>query len=321
MPAGADPGRLPAEYVLPLRWNDDEGLSELSDYLQRLAGWLDVTVVDGSEAPLFHAHAQAWPGVRHLAPDAAGLNGKARGAVTGIRHARHEIVIVADDDVRYEREQLQAVLARLADADFVRPQNVFVPAPWQARWDTGRILLNRGLGADFSGTVALRRSVLPASGYDTDVLFENLQLERTVLARGGRVVLARDICVPRHPPTVRRFLEQRVRQAYDDFAQPGRLLRELALLPLILVLLRARSFRGAALLLAIVLGVAMRGRLRDGGREHFRASDCLWAPLWLLERSLTVWIAVGLRLRGGVRYRDSRIRRAATPLRTLRRDR
>ena len=305
--------------MLPLRWEEDADLAEQTAYLRELADAIDVTVVDGSDATAFAAHRAAWPFVRHVAPFVPGRNGKARGAMSGIRLSRHEKVVIADDDVRYDRAGLAAVLGRLGRSDFVRPQNVFSPAPWHARWDTGRTLLNRALGGDFSGTVALRRSALPAGGYDTDVLFENLELERTVRARGGRVDVASDLYVCRRPGQVRRFWEQRVRQAYDDWAQPQRLLRELALLPAIVSLVRARSAGGLAVFAGAVVALASVGRAYAGGRAHFRASDCLWALPWVLERSLTVWIAVLLRLRGGVRYRDERIHRAATPLRTLRR--
>lgn len=311
--------RLDGEYVLPLRWDHDAELAEQTAYLRELADVIDVTVVDGSDATAFALHLETWPFVRHVAPMVGGRNGKARGAMTGIRLSRHEKLIIADDDVRYDRAALAAVLDRLGRSDFVRPQNVFSPAPWHARWDTGRSLLNRALGGDFSGTVALRRSALPARGYDTDVLFENLELERTVAAGGGRVDVASDLYVMRRPADVRRFWEQRVRQAYDDWAQPLRLLRELALLPAIASLVRARSGRGLAVFAGTVVALAAVGRARAGGRAHFRATDCLWAVLWVLERSLTVWIAVLLRFRGGVRYRDGRIPRAATPLRTLRR--
>jgi len=310
--------RLPAEYVLPLRWEDDRGLAELTAYLSALSGWIDVTVVDGSPDRLFRAHGEAWPFVRQLRPSVPGLNGKARGALTGIMAARHENIVVADDDVRYDRGELGALLDGLERADFVRPQNVFRPRPWHARWDTGRMLLNRAAGGDYAGTVALRRSALGAEGYDTDVLFENLELERTVRARGGRVVVARDVVVIRRPPSAGRFWEQRVRQAYDDFAQPVRLVREAAMLP---IMIAAMARRRAAILAVIALGsilVAAVGRMRAGGRAFFRASDCLWAPVWIVERSLTVWIAIGARLRGGVRYRGVRVARAANSLRVLR---
>ena len=93
--------------------------------------------------------------------------------------------MIADDDVRYDEAALTAVHRLLGRADLVRPQNYFDPLPWHAWWDTGRTLLNRALGADYPGTLAVRRSTfLAMGGYDPDVLFENLELIRTV--RGVR---------------------------------------------------------------------------------------------------------------------------------------
>ena len=53
---------------------------------------------------------------------------------------------------------LAKVIAALATADVVRPQNYFQPLPWHARWDTGRMLLNRVTGGDWPGTLGVRRS-------------------------------------------------------------------------------------------------------------------------------------------------------------------
>ncbi|PZF63281.1 glycosyltransferase family 2 protein [Curtobacterium sp. MCBD17_013] len=312
--------RLPAEYVLPLRWDDDTDPTELAAYLARLVGVVDVTVVDGSSTVAVERHRAAFPpGVRVLPPrDRAGRNGKVRGVVTGVETARHDAVVVADDDVRYDEPALARVVAQLADAEVVRPQNHFHPSPWHARWDTGRTLLNRALASDWPGTLGVRRGVLLATGgYDGDVLFENCELVRTVLAVGGRQVRLDDCFVARRPPTVRHFLGQRVRQAYDSWAQPLRLALELAVLPAALLAVRRprRLVAGAI----TVVGLAELGRRRAGGTAVFPPTAALWSPLWLAERAVCSWLAVVARARGGVRYAGERLPRAATPLPLLRR--
>lgn len=309
--------RLAVEYVLPLRWHDDDGLAELTRYLTRLATWLDVTVVDGSADALFEAHAHAWPDtVRHVRPEPGARNGKAAGVLTGLRLARHEAVVIADDDVRFTRESLEQVVTRLGDTDAVHPQNVYEAWPWQARWDFARTLVNRAFGPDLGGTTAVHGDrVLDAGGYDGDVLFENLELLRTVEAGGGRVDLASDVLVPRRPPTVRHFLRQRVRQAYDDFAQPRRLAAELAILPLTVLAARRPWTLGVGALAAV--GLAAAGRARAGLADRVPADVPWWAPLWLAERGVCVWVALAFRLTGGMPYSGTRLVRAAHSPREL----
>ncbi|WP_405099782.1 glycosyltransferase [Micromonospora sp. NBC_01412] len=315
--AGAAPARrrLPVEYVLPLRWSGDAGLAELTGYLRELGRLVDVTVVDGSAPEVFARHAAAWRGVvRHLTPDPAvrGGNGKVVGVLTGVAAARHEHVVIADDDVRYDEAGLRAAHRLLGGVDLVRPQNHFDPVPWHAWWDTGRTLLNRALGADWPGTLAVRRSTFIAmGGYDPDVLFENLELVRTVRAYGGTEATPPGLYVRRLPPDGAHFRGQRVRQAYDDLAQPARLATSLAVLPAVLAALAARRpglLLGAA---AAVVALAEVGRRRAGGARVFPRTAALAAPLWLLERGACSWLAVAHRVLGGVPYAGARITRAA----------
>lgn len=315
---------LDASYVLPVKSASTDGLEELAVYLRWLARRCDVVVVDGSPAEVERAHARAWGDiVLHTRPDSdlSGLAGKVNGVVTGLRRAGHERVVIADDDVRYDDDNLRRVIGLLDGADLVRPQNHFDPLPWHARWDTGRSLLNRALGGDWPGTVAVRRSrVLTAGGYDGDVLFENLELVRTVRAAGGRVVTPLDLFVRRLPPTADHFWSQRTRQAYDELGRPAWLVAELAVMPAAVAALVLRRWRPVAVAVGAVVATAEVGRRRAGGRAVFPASSALFAPVWLAERGVCVWLAVWARLRhGGVRWGDVRLRRAATPGRVLRR--
>jgi hypothetical protein len=308
---------LELSYVLPLRWNDGSLRGELTEYLRRIAtDCSQIIVVDGSPPGIYDANAAAWGAwVAHVPPDAEASckMGKVAGVTTGVRRAAHELVVIADDDVRYERSALERVALHLGEYDLVRPQNYFEPLPWHARWDTARTLLNRALGADFPGTLGVRRSRFVAmGGYDGDVMFENLELIRSVEASGGRVFSPLDLYVRRLPPTTSHFWGQRTRQAYDDFAIPARMICWLALLPLLTAALLHRRATLAAPGAAAVTVLAERGRRRCDGRTVFPASASLLAPAWVLERGLCSWLAVLQRLRfGGVRYGDNVIRTAA----------
>src|SRR5256885_8260739 len=197
---------MTCSYVLPMRLSapaDDE----LVAYLRWLGARLEVIVVDGSTDGIFADHAARFGDrIIHLAPDADVrhfANGKVAGVVTGVRRASHESIVIADDDVRYDEQALAQMVAALACADVVRPQNYFDPVPWHAGLDTARTLLNRISGGDWPGTLGVRRSRLVATnGYDGDVMFENLELVRTVTAAGGVEAGPHRSDGPLHPPTL-----------------------------------------------------------------------------------------------------------------------
>jgi glycosyltransferase involved in cell wall biosynthesis len=278
-----------------------------------LSEWLEVVVADGSPPAVFSAHQRAWGDrVRQIPVKSARLNGKVAGVIDGLAAASYDAVVLADDDVRYDRGNLEQALGLLAKADAVVPQNYFDPLPWHARWDTGRSLLNRALGHDYAGTAALRRSALPDGEYCGSVLFENLEMLRTISAAGGSVRYARGLYVRRLPPPAAQFCRQRFRQAYDSFAQPLRFAVELAVLPAVgTALLSRRGRRALAPGCLAAVGVAEVGRRRNHGRAVFSADAALWAPAWLAERAVCAWAAVGWRLRGGVPYAGQRLRVAA----------
>lgn len=315
---GGTTSPLDVTYVLPIR--SATPVDDLDGYLNGLAAYVDVIVVDGSSPEVFAEHRRRWSTrVRHQPVDSDLVTpmGKVGGVLTGVRHARHRVVVIADDDVRWDREQIERAVERLAGAAVVRPQNVYQPAPWSARWDTGRILLNRRFGGDWPGTLVIDRDALVrVGGYNGVVMFENLELVRTLRAGGGTEKLALDIMVTRRPATTRRFWQQRVREAYDEVARPWRLAAGLTVIPAVVV-----GGRWAVLAVAVAaVAGAEAGRRRAGGTAVYPSTSALWAPVWVGERAITSWLAVGSRvLYGGVHYRGVVLRDAATPLAELRR--
>jgi hypothetical protein len=296
-------------------------MAEMTAYLRWLSARAEVIVVDGSPPELFDRHHAEWPWIDHHRPPDRSLsfaNGKVNGVTTGVLLASHEAVVVADDDVRYDREGLDHMVELLGRFDLVRPQNYFSPAPWHARWDTARTLLNRAFGHDHPGTLGIRRTrFVQMGGYDGDCLFENLELVRTVRAAGGAIVDAPGLYVARRPPTARRFVAQRIRQAYDDFAQPARMALFLTAGPAAAFLLARRRWGLLGLAAAVSVAAAERGRRRHGGARVFPPSASLLAPAWVAERAVCSWLAILARARGGAAYAGTRLRCAAHSTRSL----
>ncbi|MBV9272001.1 MAG: glycosyltransferase family 2 protein [Candidatus Eremiobacteraeota bacterium] len=303
-----------ATYVLPLRASATDSLPELAAYLNGL-NLDDVIVVDSSAPHAFSfLNALVDARVRHVRPDEriTGTNGKVRNVLSALPVARHERIVVADDDVRYDDAALTAVIARLDSCDVVRPQNYFSPLPWHAWLDTGRTLVNRALDGDWPGTLAFKRSKLPY-GYNANALFENYELVRTIRARGGRECVARDIFVVRRPPTTEHFFTQRVRQAYDEFARPWRLLVALAILPAVVAAWALHMWFAIAAFFCGALALGAFGRQRANGARYFPVSAILATPLWFIERACCAWFALYERVRyGGVRYAGGIVRDAVS---------
>lgn len=313
-----------ATYILPIKASRPVAAADFTEYLRWLSSMMrEVIVVDDSPPQVFAAHAEAWGSfVRHAAPEStlATPMGKVGNVLTGIGLASSERLIIADDDVRYDRASLSRLVAALDDVDVARPQNYFDPLPWHARWDTGRMLLNRMTGGDWPGTLAVRHSVLRATGgYDGNAMFENLELVRTVLAAGGREASCLDIYVPRRPSTARHFWSQRIRQAYDEIARPWRLIVQLAFLPIAIALATSGHWFFIAWIGAGVVALAELGRRRAGGARVFPFTASLFAPVWVAERAVCSWLALLSKVfLGGVRYRGAVLSLAANPLHVLR---
>ncbi|MFN2531838.1 MAG: hypothetical protein ABR555_11120, partial [Pyrinomonadaceae bacterium] len=228
------------------------------------------------------------------------------GVQTGVDLASCERIILADDDIRYCVADVERMCEFLDNFEMVRPQNFIAPLPWWARVETARILINRGVlrAGDYPGTCGFRRSTMHRIGpYDGDVLFDNEEIVRHFALNGVNIKYALDFFILKLPPTFRKWLEQRPRQAYEDFVMRAKTAAFLSILPLSLGLSFVGYVRIAFLFLAILsllsILISSRGLLRDAAYRFFPVSSPLWAPLWIFERSLSVYCALYWRARYG----------------------
>lgn len=274
----------------------------------------EVLVVDGSPPNVFEEHSKLWSFVRHVKPDPKFkyLNGKVNGVHTGVELATSEYLIVADDDIRYTYSNLERMRSLLKEFEVVRPQNFISPAPLWARLENARILINRGVlrTGDYPGTCGFRRSTMLRVGpYDGDVLFDNEEMIRHFIVQGASVNYAIDFFVLKRPPSLKKWIEQRPRQAYEDFGMLLKTVGFMLVLPSLVTLLSVGAWH-TAILAAILLSIAamslsIKGLLRTGASRVFNITTPLYAPLWVFERSVSVYWALYWRVRyGGYPFGD-----------------
>jgi hypothetical protein len=239
------------------------------------------------------------------------LNGKVNGIHTGVAIAAHERIILADDDIRYTPGDVRRMAELLEDYDMVRPQNYFRPLPVWARTESARMLINRAWisEGDYSGTLGVTRNAMLRVGhYDGDVLFDNEEIVRHFRLKGARIKYAREFFLLKLPPTFEKWIEQRPRQAYEDFVMRAKTLF-FASVPIVLALTLLKSGWRLTLIYAAIISFgaivsAARG-LTDGAARFFPPQVVLYAPLWIAERCVsTYWAFYWYLTRGGYPFGD-----------------
>jgi len=304
-------------YLLPIRRTSfsEKEAAELAEYFQTLDAGCDVLVIDGSPARVFQQHRDAWHSLcRHEEADRSFgyLNDKVNGIHTGVNLAAVEKIILADDDIRYAPAQIDRVCELLDNFEVVRPQNFLSPLPWWARLEAARMLINRATlrTADYPGTCAFRRAAMLRVGhYDGDVLFDNEEIIRHFARAGAAVCYATNLFVQKRPPRFRKWIEQRPRQAYEDFGLRWKTALFFSL-PLLAALFGyAAGMKGLLFYLIftslIAIALAAAGRFRGSASQYFPWPVCFCTPLWIIERTFSTYWALYWHLaRGGYPFGD-----------------
>ena len=298
-------------YLLPIRREKFSRFEaqDFADYFKKLArAGCEVLVIDGSPPEVFSEHAKVWADVcRHkpVDPRFKNLNDKVNGVHTGVALASNEKIILADDDVRYDKIDIERMCALLDQFEVVRPQNYLRDAVrvW-ALAEAARMLINRATlrTADYPGTCGFRRQTfLNAGEYDGDVLFDNEELIRHFARRRARIAYENDFFIFKRTPSFRKWLEQRPRQAYEDFGLRSKTILFASVLPISIAICVFRGVLGFAVFFLLIwagsAAIAVIGRRRGTASQYFNWQSCPLACLWVFERAISTWLAFYWRIR------------------------
>jgi len=212
-----------------------------------------------------------------------------------------EKVIVAAPDVRYTPAELETVCGLLDLHEVVEPQDYLDPLPWWGGIEAGRMLVHRSIEPypDHGATFGFRRSAVRRLR-GIDLLDIGEDQVRRLSSQGAEIHTGPDLFVRRRPPQLGDWLRERTRQAEDDFAMPLKTAFFFALIPIAVLLTLfggvrlAAGYCGAIAFAAVAL--AVRGRI--GAATVFPLRACFYAPLWVMERSVSVYWALILKMRG-----------------------
>jgi hypothetical protein len=212
--------------------------------------------------------------------------------------ANCEKVIVAAEDVRYTPEAIGQICDLLDLHEVVEPQDYLDPLPWWGGIEAGRILVHRGIEPepDHGVTFGFRKAAVRS--LRTVVAAED-QVRRLANA-GAEVHAATEVFVRRQPGALGEWLDARVRQAGNDFTLPFKSAFFFSMIPMLLLLavLGGLELAGAYGTVIGFATVALALRGRAGARAFFPMRAVLFAPLWVIERSVIVYLALYRRLRG-----------------------
>jgi ceramide glucosyltransferase len=254
----------------------------------------------------------------------AGTNGKINNLVGGIKHARHEVLVISDSDVRLRPDYLRAIVSGLAENETGCVSTLYKAARADAWCEKMELLsLNAELipsvifayltGASkpcLGASIALRRSTLESiGGLESlgDYLVEDFELGRRIVNSGRKASI-----VPYFVDTILDLKSSRDwwnHQVYWDqnhrAAQPRAYFSAVIVraVPFAALYALARGFdAGGLLVLAATLALRLltsafilKAGLRD--REGLRALYllpirdliALWSFILAYTKSTTVW--------------------------------
>ena len=296
----------------------DDDLRSFARYLSTLGlAGCEVLIFDDSAPRQFEERRRVlrWVG-RHVA---AAQHRLASGELDPV-HAAAELagcekVIVASIEARYSVAELRALCELLDRHEVVEPQEYVAPLPWWGGIDAGRLLLHRGVDQmpQDRATFAFRRPAFrPLRAFDDQARAND---SRLLVARGAEAHEAR-VFVRREPPRLAHWLALRARESSADLGAPMKSAFFFAVVPLLVALAIiggiqvAGGCAGVMAFASVVL--AVRGRV--GAGKFFPLHACLYAPLWILERSVSIYWALFERVR--TRRAPGASRSAASPSQT-----
>lgn len=313
--------------VIPIKVSSLTSLAGLRECLAKLLSHpfpfeLEVIITDESPDDVFAA-IDGWfqhePRVTHICPRdecRTGRNDKLNGIYDAMNHVSYDYIVLVDDHYRLSVDNLDQILSLFGEYDCFKCMVDFDQTRISSLVDVCGIFIINMLHPyrQFCGHLCFNLQTIKEIGFPSrDMLFDELGMELQFRKHQKKVHFADKIFFEAvQKISWKRFFEQRLRYAYENFAFPLRFSLFLCVLPLILACaLIGKSFAiGFIVLLTLAvvcLGLVGQIKYRQG---RFPVWTFLLSPVWFWFYPFTTWLAIVYRLRGGVKFGGRKILRA-----------
>jgi hypothetical protein len=296
-----------------------EGFAECYAELLRADPLVDVVVPDDSPPDVFERLDQQLdrlPRVEHFRPGRefrTGANGKLNNVRAGLPRAQGDYVLMIDDDYRPTGETMTLLRSVLAPGRVVRAITGLHRPGLADLVERAGMFTGLALAPDyFCGNLAFDRA-LAAPGFPrSDGLFDELVVMRELRALGAEGHMVIEPWFPIAGVARRKFLQQRVRYAYEMLKHPWRALPYFAIVPLLAALATVSPPAALALAAGLTVGAGLLGLVGQWRYPRLApAFTWLLAPVYFWFIPFATWFAVGFYLTGGMPFGGRRVKRPA----------
>lgn len=314
--------------VIPIKVASLASLAGLRECLAKLLAHsfpfeVEIIIADESPKGVFAA-IDAWflheARVAHICPRReirTGKNDKLNGIYDALNFVNYDYVVLVDDHYRLSVSNLDQVISLFGEYDCFKCMVNFDQMKITSLVDVCGIFIINLLHPykQFCGHLCFNSQTIKEIGFPSrDMLFDELGMELQFRKHEKKVHFAGNIFLNAvQKITWKRFFEQRLRYAYENFAFPFRFTLFLAILPLIFAC-AAHAGTAAALGLVALMTFAVMGLCLVGQIKYRQGQFPIWtfllSPIWFWFYPFTTWMAVVYRLRGGVSFGGRKLVRA-----------
>ena len=166
----------------------------------------------------------------------------------------------------------------------------------------------------FCGHLAFKKSIYDL--YDMpncDSLFDELAFEKPFRDNKLSIGFIKDIQLEAvQKISFKKFMEQRVRYAYENFAFPHRFALHLSIIPLLVIITMFNVRYMVGFICSLNISLVILGLI---GQMMYKSKNSpkytfLLSPIWFWFYPFTSWIAVSLFITGGVTFGGRKVRKA-----------